>query len=320
MKKYIRASFNNDSIPDWLKQDKGALRALNNNGIDLANCIFSKEKKGRVGDNYTAYLVKGSKDGDAYRPFVWIPGLYNDDNYVNFENWNKRDWRGNYPAMDSKAIKYIPKKDLNFIDTVYINIADNSKPEKEHYQDPRYDNNGNYAGQYFIPEKEHYEWDPSKHYTEPAHWSEQGKTTYTGGRYGKNQARDKSGYVIPDPEERLRKFHETEEGQTRQAAKASRELEIIYGELLKLKDVLIEDFNAQSGSIETFGKNSQSIDYFREAVSYYKRALDDITPKKYGNSEYIDAESALDNIEYAKSRINYAKKSLETGKTYDSRW
>ena len=36
MKKYIRASFDS-SMPDWLRKDSSAIRALNDKNIDLAN-------------------------------------------------------------------------------------------------------------------------------------------------------------------------------------------------------------------------------------------------------------------------------------------
>lgn len=320
MKRYIRASFNNDTAPDWLKKDKYALQALNKAGIDLANCTFSKDRVGKVGENYTAYLIKGTKYGDNYRPFVWIPGVYNDDEYVDAEP--EYSYRLGSRVPRSTSIKYMAKKDLTIEDVVYINIASNRKPAKEHYQDPRYDKDGQYAGQYYTPEKtdaynsETGKWDK----TVPGHWSEAGQTTYTSGRYGRRQKRDKSGYVIPDPQERLRKFHETEEGQTRQAQKASRELETIYDQLTNLKDKLTEDFNANAGSLDTFGKNSKAIDYFKDALDAYKQALSFITPKTFGGKEYSDPENALEYIERAKTRIRYAEKSLETGVDYSSNW
>ena len=82
MKRYIRASFNNDSMPSWLKEDKGALDALNRAGIDLANCQFSETRQGKIGDNYVVYHITGTRYGSERYPFVWIPGLYNDNNYV----------------------------------------------------------------------------------------------------------------------------------------------------------------------------------------------------------------------------------------------
>lgn len=334
MKRYIRASFTNE-IPEWLKKDKSALSALNRAGIDLHNATFSKEREGKMKDNYVVYLIKQpvawqqrtsyKKDNPNakinYNEFIWIPGVYNDDHYVSFINYDRYDpYMHDYKTSD-KAVKYFSKKDLNIVDTIYIyDGGDNIKSRREHYQDPRYDKNGRYAGQQMIPESWH--WNGGERETVPAHWSEQG-TSYS--MYDRNpresNSRDKSGYVIPDPQERLRKFNETEEGQTRQAQKASRELELIFGQLVNLKDKLAKDFNANAGSLDTFGKNTKSIDYFREALDAYKQALQYITVKEYGGKQYyLNLEGALDYIERAKSRIRYAEKSLETGITYSSRW
>ena len=150
--------------------------------------------------------------------------------------------------------------------------------------------------------------------TVPAHWSEGGLDSW-------REKRDKSGYVIPDPKERLRKFHETEEGQTRQAQKASKELEIIFGQLINLKDRLTEDFNSTAGSLDTFGKNMPALKYLKEAIGEYKNALACITVKSYnGKDYYVDPEGALEYVEQAKRSIRYAEKSLETGITYSSQW
>ena len=314
MKRYIRASFNNDSMPSWLKQDKGALDALNRAGIDLANCQFSETRQGKIGDNYVVYHITGTRYGSERYPFVWIPGLYNDNNYVTGPK--EYSYRAQRSVSTSKAIRYMAKKDLTYDNIVYVNVGDNKKAAKEHYKDPRYDSYGKYAGQYYTPEKtdvwnpETRKWDA----TVPAHWSEGGLDSW-------REKRDKSGYIIPDPKERLRKFHETEEGQTRQAQKASKELEIIFGQLINLKDRLTEDFNANAGSLDTFGKNMPSLKYLKEAIDEYKHALACITVKSYnGKDYYVDPEGALEYVEQAKRSIRYAEKSLETGITYSSNW
>lgn len=305
MKRYIRASFNNDTMPAWLKEDKSALQALNKAGIDLANCIFSKDRVGKVGDNYTAYLIKGTRYGDNYRPFVWIPGIYNDDNYVEAEP--EYSYRAGKRVSRSTSIKYMAKKDLTIEDVVYINIASNRKPAKEHYQDPRYDRSGKYAGQYYTPEKtdvynpETGKWDK----TVPAHWSEAGETTYGPGRYSRAQKRDKSGYIIPDPQKRLDEFHQTDEGRSRQGAKASREIEKVFGKLVALKEEILSDMN-NSTSLDDFGANtSNALSNFRDALSNYKQALSDLS---YQNG--WGADSALNYIERANSSIERAKRNL----------
>ena len=105
-----------------------------------------------------------------------------------------------------KAIKYISKKNLPIKDIVYVNIADNAKAPKERYQDPRKDNSGKYAGQYYE--------DPSS-WSEGG-WSPAGRTTPVG-RYS-YQKRDKSGYVIPNPDDKLLRFYSSPEGVERLAS------------------------------------------------------------------------------------------------------
>lgn len=307
MKKYVRASFNNDTMPSWLKEDKWALKALNQAGIDLANCEFSKTKQGKMGENYVAYLVKGTTYGDNYRPFVWIPGLYGDDTYV--EDAPEYNYRAERRVPKSVAIRYMPKKYLNIEDTVYINIAGNKKAPREHYQDPRYDSKGEYAGQYFEPEKTE-QWNrETKAYdlTIPAHWSEKGKQTWEGGRYGHNAQRDKSGYIIPDPKQRLKEFYKTEEGRSRRGALASREIEKFFGQLTSLKTEILNDLNNKS--VETFGSGYKVLDYFNDAVRYYKNALDALKDRGWG----VDPEGAISNINTAKDRLQTARDYL-TGK------
>ena len=323
MKKYVKASFNTGTIPDWLRKDKSALDALNRAGIDLANCNFSKERKGKVGDNYIAYLVKGTKDFDSYSPFVWIPGLYNDDKYVSFKDWDKRGWDGTsgrytYGAPNSRAVKYFSKKDLNFIDTIFINIDDNTKAHRTHYQDPRYDSKGEYAGQYFIPDKKNQwntetkQWDKF----EPAHWSEAGQTTWEGGRYGRNQRRDKSGYVIPDPKDRLQKFYNTKEGMSRRVELIRNTLDSVYTQLEDVKEVVFNSILPR-GTRDDYRQYRIWYEYLDNALGFYENALkilekldrDGISESSWSSPH--DISEALSYLKKAQSYINDLKKMLD---------
>lgn len=308
MKRYIRASFNDSSIPDWLRKDKIALSYLNKKGVDLKNCTFSRERKGRVGDNYTVYLINGSKEKDAYRPFVWIPGIYNDDECVSIRNWNKRGYDPEsgtykYGALNTQYIKYVPKKDLNIADVVYINIADNKKAPRDHYEDPRYDN-GNYAGQAMIPEGRRWSSETHQYEDEPAHWSKQGTETSWGG-IRENNFRDKSGYWIPDPKARLEKFHNSPEGKTRQGEKAKKQLEDVYSQLISLKADILNTLNA--APMESFGDGHYALQNFSSAIGYYNRALKKLNPDDWG----YDPNDALQDARYAQRSINDTKRFLE---------
>ena len=228
MKYYIKAAFDT-WVPDWLKADKEALKAIANKGIDLKHATFSREKSGKLSDNIVVYYLQ-EKRNSRYSPgytknIVWIPGTYHDDEYVDDPYDGK-----------SKAIKYISKKNLPIVDVVYINVNEdtNKKPYRARYQDPRYDTYGKYAGQY---------------YTEPSSWTEggwskQGRRT-SSGRWGRDQKRDKSGYAIPNPDERLLKFYGSKEGIERLATMVTQ----VHDQLVDMKSKL---FNLD---FDTFGKD-----------------------------------------------------------------
>ena len=264
MKRYIKAAFDT-WVPDWLKDDKNALSALSRQGIDLRNANFSTSKTGRADEQYVIYYLENPRYRSVEK-LIWIPGIYNDEH------------RMDNPYDNSyTAIKYIPKKYLPIKDVVYVNIRDNQKPSRERYQDPRYDSHGHYAGQY---------------YEKPSSWSEggwssSGRKTSTG-RYGGGQKRDKSGYIIPNPDERLLNFYSSKEGLGRLADKVSS----TYESLVDLRNRLFEvDFS-------NFGKNydgesdysstayQNMMEMFGRSVRDYRIALNNLeSAKKYADSE-----------------------------------
>ena len=311
MYRYIKASFDND-IPNWLKSDKRALSALNNAGVDLKNATFSKDRAGKIKDNYVVYYVGGTVDRDRTHPFVWIPGLYNDDNYVAVRDYERKGWnpetgRQEWGAPVDKAIKYVPKKSLKIIDTIYINKASNAKqanPDK--YQDPRAFGKsskyryaggpeGKYAGQY---------------YKEPT-------TTWQGeevpGQWVTPSGRDKSGYEIPDPRKRLHEFYNTEAGANRRVAKLRTQLDGIYAQLRTLKSRLatLTPKGDDLGRHEAYRSLGRAYDYFGDAVQYYNDALDNI--KKYEDKGYEawgtwGVETAASSLARAQDRIDSVNK------------
>ena len=246
MKYYIKAAFDT-WVPDWLKADKGALKAIADQGIDLKHATFSREKSGKLSDNLVVYYLQGPRYASGYiKNIVWIPGKYRDDEYV-------------YDPYDgkSKAIKYISKKNLPIVDVVYINVNEdtNKKPHRARYQDPRYDANGKYAGQYYT--------DPSSWTT--GGWSKQGRST--SGRWIQNK-RDKSGYVIPNPDERLLKFYGSKEGVERLATMVQQ----VHDQLVDMKSTL---FNID---FDTFGKDYDgSPNYSSSAYQNILHTFGDLT-------------------------------------------
>lgn len=298
MYRYIKASFDN-AIPDWLRQDKWALKALNKAGIDLKNAEFSNSRQGKAKENYTVYLVKGTKDRSRHEPFVWIPGIYNDDRYVGIKDWNRRGYdpttgKYQYGNVVDKAVKYVAKKDLDIGDVIYININDNKKAPRESYKDPRYaytTSGPQYAGQYF--QKAHTNW---KGEEIPDTWE-----TRSG--------RDKSGYEIPNPKQRLRDFYNTEEGTNRRADKAKKQFDGIYAQLKTLKTRLsgMTPKGDDLGDYTAFRSLGRAYDYFSDAVEAYNNALETI--ESYEKSGYsmwgsYNVDQALHSLSRAQSRID----------------
>ena len=297
MKKYIKASFD-ASMPDWLRKDRFAIAALNDAGIDLANCVFSREKRGKMGDNYVVYRIhqpsayqqtklykEHNPDAEiSYNDFIWIPGIYNDDRYVGFIDYNKYDYRIHDYRTSDKAVKYYPKKDLNIIDTVYIYKATNKKPKRAHYEDPRYDSNGNYAGQAMIPD-EYRGYGENRKLVEPAHWSRGGSEVSYGGRREEAPYRDKSGYTIPNPKNRLEKFYNTKEGMTRRVGVIRTNLDSVYTQLEDIKDRVFNSILPR-GSRDDYRSYSVLYEYLDRAIGYYEGALNLLEKlDKYGISE-----------------------------------
>ena len=287
MKRYVKASFNNP-IPDWLRNDKGALKALSEAGIDLRNATFSPEKTGKVAEQYVAYKL----DFGYRHPTIYIPGLYGDNEYERA------------PDGTFAMLKYFTKKELPIVDTVYINKAANAKPRRDHYQDPRYDEFGNYGGQYFsVPYGK----------TE-GEWSEAGRAT---GRRGWEQ-RDKSGYVIPKPENRLIEFYASEAGTEKLAAK----VEQIYNDLVALKDEIFtidfatfgKDYNGDYDYSSTAYGNIMSV--FGQAIRSYKLALNRLERvKQYGGMRGLgvyDTKEAFNELRAVERRIAEIREGIKT--------
>lgn len=297
MYRYIKASFDN-AIPAWLRKDKRALSALNQAGVDLKKVDFSDVRSGKVADNYVVYLVNGTRYGKAYRPFVWIPGVYNDDESVPAEP--TYSYRAGRSLPTSKSIKYLAKRDLDIADIIYINKDANRKPAKERYQDPRTfgrstryhyagGKEGEYAGQRY----------------EPAHttW----KDEEVPGKWVTPSGRDKSGYEIPNPRKRLEEFYSTPEGATRQVRKAKKQLDGMYSQLTTLKSriKMLTPSGDELGSAEQYGSIGKAYDYFGDAVNYYNNAiktLESIEERPERSTWMVD--QALSSLERCQDRID----------------
>lgn len=297
MKKYIRAAFDNNTMPDWLIRDKGAKRALNNLGIDLKKAVFSKEPSGR-GKDYPIYFL------DNYQ--VYIPGVYGENSYV------KNERTGDY-----KAAKYIAKKNLPITDVVYVSKEGFGKEPREHYVDPRYKTESTggkwkYQGQYYEPPYERYDGTVRE-----GEWR-----THTAGRYSGQKPRDKSGYEIPNPADRLAKFYNSDEGVKKLAAR----LQKVYEELIALKDQIFAlDFTSFGDNSDDYGYTSTDyqnlLGNFGDTCRDYRIALHDMEVAindfdTYKNRDYsrYSIKSVFDNVSRIERRIKDYKKAIETGR------
>ena len=292
MRIYVKAAFHNaDQVPFWLKQDKGALSALSRYGIDLYNADFSVDRTGKKADDVVIYcLVPNENFPDRY--VVWIPGIYNDDDYIT-------DPR----SRNYKQIKYIPKKNLPIRDVIYINKASNEKQWKDRYRDPRYkykysryDMHGKYAGQYYNKPWSGY--DGEEH---PGYWSNEGLSE----RYG--EKRDKSGYVIPDPKEKLAEFYSSDAG----AQKLAERIQKAYDDLIQLKtDLFNIDF-------KTYGDDYYSTDYrnvlgrFGDACIEYRHLLKEASDSR--DNEYT-RRSSFSTLRDLESMIKEVRRAVDSGR------
>lgn len=291
MKKYIKASFDNP-IPNWLKADRNALSALNSAGFDLKSIDVTSSPSGR-GKDYPIYLID-----DGYRPFVWIPGIYNDNQQVRNPN-----------SSYYEAIKYVPKKYLTISDVVYLSKTDYKKePDPSRgYRDPRYvydkrsGRRGQYAGQY----QERDGWGPD---APLGKWS-------TGGI---KRNRDKSGYEIPDPQEKLRDFYAASGDQG--AKRLASRLEQVYNKLISLKSRIFDidftnfglDYDGNPNYSSTAYQNILSI--FGDTCRNYRLALNNAARAEKSTGKYdreFRIQDALDYVKDCERRIRDIDKAIK---------
>ena len=270
MKTYISASFDNP-VPRWLRKDKKALEALNRDTrIDLKNAVFHHEPIGR-GKSYPVYAIKNENTEDLV---VWIPGIYNDDYRV------PDPYSSNYTS-----IKYVPKKHLDIVDVVYVSKDADLKPEREHYQDPRYDSYGRYRGQIYDEDsrawKNYYSWRGSNY--------------------------DKSGYQIPDPAEKLANWYR-QSGSDKLKAKLDR----VYQTLKELQ-ANIGSMNLDAVDTTGYDNNlfANWMRGFANAVESYRRFLNRYKSVLESGDTYWRASSMIQDLRQLEQSINYLKRSAK---------
>lgn len=256
MKKYIRASFS-ESTPSWLLQDfnRKHWNNLKNRILDKYHIALDKVQ---YSDNPTSNSIPIYLLQTDYGNTVYCPGA-NDDETILIN--------GRQRKLGSIAKSKLPEM---AIDTVYIELSgDNVAPRKDRYRDPRrtyrYGGpDGKYAGQY---RKTKYDRETDQDL--PDGWSNQGLTPAN-----ESRARDKSGYKIPSPEEKLEQYY------TQFPEKITSKIDALYDKLIETRQMLLDaDFNSP---IPDYRSDETNIDYskayrrFADAVNDYRQLLTDM--------------------------------------------
>jgi len=274
MKRYIRSSFDT-SIPDWLKQ------ALTKKYSSLRDNLI---KKYNIALDQARFLYQPTENSlPVYRlvsdfgPVVYIPGVNDNDT----SSFNRRTRK--FGAISKATLQdYIAN-------VVYIDLDDPSSrfEKKERYQDPRYsygkyERRGSYAGQYkrapYIGNGEY----------GLEEWSTFGRTPSNEG-----WARDKSGYKVPNPEQRIADYY------SRFPERVTLKVDKLYDRMIEVRQELMEaDFNKPVRRGES--------NYFSEAYDSYGRAL--VAYRSILNS--LDSNRRLKMFDYYR---DYVTKEFSDG-------
>ena len=295
MKKYIRASIS-ESTPDWLR------RKLTNGrwGNTFKQALLNKYHIALDKANYTSqptsptskpiYLLQVD-----YGTVVYMPGV-NDDSTESIN--------GRYRKLGSIAKSKLPDM---AVDVVYVDPSDeaNKAPDRSKYQDPRYSyrysNKGDYAGQY---KKTRYDRESGQEY--PDGWSDQGMRPSN-----ESRSRDKSGYRIPSPEERLTEFY------TRFPDKLTSKVDALYNKLIDTRQMLVDtDFNTPRPSWRD-RDTGDNVDYgrafrrFADAVDDYRDLLSNMKDIERFGEDYGGISQFARTARDISERVDDIQKILE---------
>lgn len=248
MKRYIRASFSN-SMPNWLRKE------LDSRYSRLKNAFLSKRVKLDTAE------FKDHQETGYERPIYLLQTDYGNKIYCpGFNDDEQADINGRYRKLGSIAKSKLPDM---AIDVVWIDMTDsnNIAERKEKYQDPRYsyskgDGRGSYAGQY---QRKEYLGDGK--YGDPT-WSKAGTTPRN-----ENRSRDKSGYRVPSPEEKIAEYY------SKFPEKITNKVDALYDRIQEVKvELMNADFNAPS---DPYSRDDfrQAYRDFSEVIYEYRQIL-----------------------------------------------
>lgn len=234
---YISASFS-PSMPDWMKKKLSSRYSRIRDS--LVNGLHLKLDTANFLDHPTENSVAIHLLEADRELVVYAPG-YNDDDGADF-NYRWRD----FGKLGKKTLKD------RTLDTVYIDLDDpsNFDTDQEHYRDPRFEyfhnTNGQYAGQY--------------------------KQKYFGWRdYKGSDKRDKSGYLIPNPEDKIRDYYE------KFPDKVTDKIDSLYEEIVKLQQEIFTPERIKTKSKKhdsAFWGYDSSASNLSDAIVAYQGLLD----------------------------------------------
>jgi hypothetical protein len=285
--RYIRASFS-PSMPDWLSQYLGGRKGKKYTdtiarklGIKLDTAEFSDHDA--TGSSQPFYLIETDGFNDVYIPSI------NDNDQGTF---------------NGRFRKYgtLGKSTLNdrIIDVVYVDMSNRDNLDfGDHYEDPRYNydggsssygrfgKHGRYAGQYQLGS---------------GGWTSGGDSWYEG--------RDKSGYKIPKPEEKIRDFYE------RFTGKMSEKIDSLYEEIVELQQDIfsperINDPNTGSDYGNAMYRLHDAIDSYKRLLNLVDRETGGLKDRKYGYGSY-GYQSFAEAVDRVRDSIKDAKKDLSS--------
>jgi len=285
MKRYIRASFD-PSMPDWLKKAFNDKYNFNTDkfvkrfGVALSDATFSDTPTENSVPIYLLTTDYGTK--------VYVPG-FNDDSTTFINGRNRKLGSIAKSKLDNMAE-----------DVVYMNRLSAPLPKDHGYQDPRRyynarftDKQGNYAGQY-------------QRYN--GEWSSAGSIGPTEVR-----ARDKSGYVVPDPKEQLARYYDLF------PEKITDKIEKIYQRLLEVKDKVMSPdlINSPIDRNENFSITN-AMYRLGDAINAYRELL---RTAKSVTVEDLNSWSKQHLIQTVSSEIREISRQLDEAEKYiTSRW
>lgn len=239
------------SMPEWFKSQKSIMRDLRWDYNLATDKAKFVTSKPNGAEGKDYLTVYNLGDG-----IVYIPGV-NEWHTININGRNRR-------------LENVSKKKLLELaqDIAYIDLSNSDRFEKrERYQDPRMNSDDRYAGQI---KGEDGEW-------------------FTQVDYGGK--RDKSGYRIPAPEDRIKNLYQ------RYPEKLTSQLDALYDDIIETQS-LLQSFSFKdspkgygSSYSKAYGKFGKAIDSYRDLLYDVDRAGD------FSNASGYDVRSILRTIE-----------------------